>query len=137
MTTKTGRMTAYQALLLDFTPRPIRTEAAYRKALRQIDKLMKPSNSRAESELLELLSTLVEQYESQEHPTPKASQRDLLAHLLDAKGASKAEAARASDVPRSVITNVLAGRRRLSQANIVKLAAYFNVSSAEFLEPVE
>ena len=128
-------MTAYQSLLLDFTPRPIRNAREYKRTLRQVEQLMrKPKLSRAEGELLELLATLVEQYESIEHPTPKASQPALLAHLIDARGTSQAELARQSGVPRSVITNVLKGRRKLSQANIARLAKHFHVSPAAFLD---
>lgn len=128
-------ITEYQTLLLDFTPRPICTEGAYRRVLRQIDRLMKTESlSRAESQLLELLATLVEQYESIEYPTPKASQADLLAHLIDARGVSQAEVSREAGVPRSVITNVLKGRRKISQANIVRLARYFHVSAGAFME---
>lgn len=128
-------MTAYQALLLDFTPRPIHSDREYKRAMRQIAGLMQKARlSRAESQLLELLATLVEQHESIEHPTPKASQPALLAHLIDARGVTQAEVARQSGVPRSVITNVLKGRRKLSQANIARLARYFRVSAAEFIE---
>jgi antitoxin component HigA of HigAB toxin-antitoxin module len=73
----------YRSLLQDFTPRPIRTEAEYRRAMRQIDRLMKTERlSRAEGQLLELLATLVEQYETTDYPTPRVSQADLLSHLM-------------------------------------------------------
>ncbi len=128
-------ITEYQSLLLDFTPRPIRGAGEYRRAMRQIDRLMKSEKlSRAESQLLELLATLVEQYESNDYPTPKASQADLLTHLIDARGVTRAEVARETGVPRSVITNVLKGRRRISQANILRLARHFHVSPAVFME---
>ena len=43
----------------------------YEKALNQIERLMsQPHLDRAESEMLELLSTLVEHYEAAEYPTP-------------------------------------------------------------------
>src|SRR3990172_4981731 len=128
-------MTPYQTLLLDFLPRRIHNRRQYGRAMRQIAHLMKKTRlSRAENELLELLATLVEQYESIEHPTPKASQRDLLAHLIDAREVSQAEVARQAGAARSVITNVLKGRRKISQANITRLAAYFGVSPAVFIE---
>ena len=128
-------ITEYQSLLLDFTPRPIRAQGEYRRAMRQIDRLMKMEKlSRAESQLLDLLATLVEEYESGEYPTPKVSQSDLLAHLIDAKGVNQAEVARETGLPTSVITNVLKGRRGISQANIARLARYFHVSPAAFIE---
>ena len=131
-------ITEYQSLLLDFTPKPIRAAGEYRRAMRQIDRLMKMEKlSRAESQLLELLATLVEEYESGENPTPKASQSDLLAHLIEAKGVSQAEIARETGLPSSVITNVLKGRRGISQTNIVLLARYFHVSPAAFMEIAE
>ena len=129
-------MTTYQALLHEYTPRPIRTEAAYKKALRQIDELMsRPKLSRAESELLEVLATLVEQYESIEHPTPASPPDRMLAHLIEAKEVTQAAVARATGIPRSTISAVLAGRRQISKANVTKLAAYFGVSPAVFLAP--
>jgi len=131
-------MTAYQELLLDYSPRPVRNDREYRRTMRSIEHLMKKARlSRAEGELLELLSTLAEQYESIEYPTPQASQTDMLAHLIDARGISQAELARETGIPRSVITNVLKGRRKISQANIAKLARYFHVSAAEWIESGE
>ena len=91
-------ITEYQSLLLDFVPRPIRTEGEYRRTMRQIDRLMKTEKlSRAEGQLLELLATLAEQYESNEYPTPKVSQAELLSHLIDARGLTQAEVAREPD----------------------------------------
>lgn len=131
-------MTAYQALLQEYTPRPIRTEGAYRKTLRQVDGLMRrPRLSRAESELLEVLATLVEQYESKDYPTPTSTPHQMLAHLIEAKGVSQAELARETDIPRSTISAVLAGRRQISKANVTKLADYFGVSPTVLLGTVE
>lgn len=131
-------ITEYQSLLLDFIPRPVQAEAEYRRTMRQIDRLMKKEKlSRAESQLLELLATLAEQYESAEHPTPKASQAELLSHLLDARGCSQAAVARETGVPESVLTNVLKGRRKISQTNIARLAQYFHVSPAAFIESAD
>ena len=46
-------MTAYETLLLDYRPRPIRSETAYRRALRQVERLMtKPHLNQAESEMV-------------------------------------------------------------------------------------
>ena len=101
-------MTTYQTLLLDVTPRPIRNHREYKRVMRHVDRLMKKARlSSAESQMLELLATLAEQYESVQHPTPAASQADLLAHLIDARGVSQAQVARQSGVHRSIITNVI------------------------------
>jgi len=123
-------LTSYQSLLLNYEPRPIWTEVAYHKALRHVEKLMRPRQSRAESELVGVLATLIEQYESREYPTPKSPPREMLAHLMEARGVGQAAVARATGIPPSTISAVLAGRRKLSTANIAALSAYFHVSPA-------
>jgi HTH-type transcriptional regulator/antitoxin HigA len=127
-------LTSYQSLLLDCQPRPIRSEGAYRKALRQVEKLMRPRLSRAESEMVEVLATLIEQYESREHPTPKSPPREMLAHLIEARGAGQAAVSRATGIPQSTVSAVLAGRRKLSTASIAALSAYFHVSPSALME---
>ena len=127
-------LTNYQSLLLDYEPRPIRSEAAYRKALRHVEELMRPRLSRAESELVEVLATLIEQYESREHPTPKSPPHEMLAHLMEARGVvAQVAVARATGIPRSTLSAVLAGRRKLSIANIAVLSGYFHVSPSAFM----
>lgn len=123
---------AYDQLLLEYKPRPIRTEAECRRARRAIERLLTPHPSRAESEIIEVMSTLIEQFESREHPTPHVSARQLLEHLLNSRSVSKAELARATGIPRSTVTDLLAGKRAPSKANIHALANYFGVSALTF-----
>ena len=127
--------TAYESLLLDYLPRPVRTQREYEQACRQIAKLMSagPTLPQAESELLEILSLLVAQYESTEYSIRDASPAEMLAFLIDARGVSNAAVAREAGIPRSVITDILAGRRNISTANVAKLAKYFHVSPAVFI----
>ena len=130
-------MTAYQSLLVDYVPRPIRSDRAYRKALCQMEKLMKSKLSRAERELSEVLGTLIVQYESEHYPTPDVSPDEMLAFLIDARGVTGADVARATGIPRSTIAHVLAGRRNISTTNVAKLADYFNVSPSVFIASPE
>ena len=132
----TTAATAYDNLLLDVRPRPIRSKSAYHRALHHVERLMsKPHLCAAESEMVELLSLLIEQYEAADHPTPACSPAQLLDHLLEARSIAKAQLARDTGIPRSVITNVLAGRRAISKATAVKLASYFGVSLQLFIQP--
>ena len=131
----TNTTTAYDHLLLELRPRPIRSKLAYRRALGHVERLMsKPVLSRPESEMVELLSTLIEQYEEVEYPTPDCSAAEMLEHLLEVRALSKAQLARDAGIPRSVITNVLAGRRAISKTTAVKLARYFHVPLHFFVE---
>jgi HTH-type transcriptional regulator / antitoxin HigA len=126
-------MTAYQALLLEYQPRPVRTERDHSRALRQVEKLMKAHPDRETSQLIELLSTLIEQYEAREFPTPRNSPAEMLAHYLENRRLTRAALARATGIPPSVITNVLNGRRAISKSTATRLAKFFCVSVGHFI----
>jgi HTH-type transcriptional regulator/antitoxin HigA len=103
--------------------------------MNQIEKLMrKRRNTRAEDDMIELLATLVEQYEiRQGYTDPVLSPRDRLAGLMEARGISQTELARRSMVPRTTINEVLCGKRGISKTNAVRLASFFCVSIDEFI----
>ncbi len=129
-------LTAYQSLLLDFTPKPIRSPREYRRALAFIEQHMQPDPPRAEGDLLELLSTLVADYESRAYPPAEVSPGEILAHLIEARGDSKAAVARATGVPRATIASAIGGHRGISKAVAGRLAKYFHVNLAVFLPPL-
>lgn len=126
-------MTAYQSLLLDFTPKPIRTAKEYRRALSFIEQNMRPSPPKAEADLLELISTLIADYESNVFPDHEVSAGDMLAHLVEARGVSKAEVARSTGISPATITSAVNGQRGISKQNAIRLAEYFHVSPAVFV----
>ena len=73
-------------------PRPIRSKAAYARALRQVEELMsKPHLAQPESEIVELLATLIEQYESRESPTPQSTPAEMLQHFLEVRNITPME----------------------------------------------
>ena len=127
--------TTYQTLLQEFVPRPIASASAYQRTLKQIDGLIhKATRSRAEDDLLELLATLVEQYEiRQGYTDPVLSPRDRLAGLINARELTQAELSRGSKVPRTTINEILSGRRGISKTNAVRLANFFSVPTEEFI----
>ncbi len=129
---------SYQALVEAFPPRVIRNRAELKRAYDLIDLLMtvqKPSAD--QQDYLELLSTLVEQYESILYPTPTTSTASLLAHLIEAKGESQTSVATATGIQKSLLSEVLSGRRKLSIENIKRLAKHFSVEPGLFLECVD
>jgi len=53
--------TTYEELLQEIVPRPISCQRAYRRALKQVEDLLRqPKKTRAEDAIIELLATLVE-----------------------------------------------------------------------------
>jgi HTH-type transcriptional regulator/antitoxin HigA len=124
----------YGELLAKCQPRPIRSAREHSRALAIVERLIdKPKKSAAEREMIELLSTLIDQYEESVWPTPNAPPGEILKFLLDQRRMSQSELARRLDIPQSTIANVLAGRRQLSKANVLALSKFFRVSPTLFL----
>ena len=132
-------LSTYDTLLLEYKPRPIRTLREHRRALQQIEQLIRqhgPHPPRAEGELIAVLSTLIESYEKDKFPRRKPSSAETLAHLIDAKQVTKADVARGTGIPRSTLTNALSGRHQMSKDNVIKLARYFSVDPGVLLPEV-
>lgn len=129
--------TEYRELLVRFLPHPIRSDADYRRSLIQLERLMVPRPTAAQSQFIEVLATLIERYESRDYPTPECDSVDVLRNLLDAKGVSPAGVAKATGIPPATISNVLARRRGISKTNAVILGKYFGVSATLFLDAVD
>jgi HTH-type transcriptional regulator/antitoxin HigA len=124
----------YQDLLIEHKPRVIRTTAEHKRSLAAIDRLMRKEKlTAAERELLELLSVLVERYEEEIDPAPDVPPHRLVAHLLRARGATQMELSRATGLARSVISEIVSGRKGVSFRTAKKLGAYFGVSPTLFL----
>jgi HTH-type transcriptional regulator / antitoxin HigA len=128
---------SYAELVKIFPPRIIRDRRRLDDAYQVIDLLMAiPKPSADQLDFLELLSTLVEQHESTEHPIPHTSLASLLAHLIESKGESQSALASVTGIQKSLISEVLSGRRSLSIENIKRLAKHFSVEPGVFLDCV-
>jgi plasmid maintenance system antidote protein VapI len=84
--------------------------------------------------MIELLATLVEQYEiRQGYVAPVLSPRDRLAGLLEARHMTQTGLSLAAGVPRTAINEVLAGKRTVRRTNVVRLAKFFGVPVEELM----
>ena len=70
-------------------PRLIRTEADYRAALDEIERLFNAEPNTPECDLLEILVTLVEAYEQQHHPIEAPEPINAILYYLESRGLSK------------------------------------------------
>ncbi len=131
---KTADKRAYGDLLRDELPRVVKTEAENERLLRRIEGLMQlgDSMSPAESDLLELLASLVERFEEDRYALPTAAPVDILRELMAAREMTQADV-----VPlfpsKGIASEVLSGKRGISKAQARKLGDYFNVAPAVFL----
>lgn len=113
-------------------PHLIRSEeqlAAYTKALYKLTSEAKPT--RAQVEAIDLLTLLIERYEEENFTVPKASPAEVLRFLLDRHGLRQRDLA-ADLGGESVVSEVLAGKRKLNAAHIEVLSKRFKVSPAVF-----
>lgn len=130
------KLSAYDALLLRYKPRPVRNDREHRRALKDVEELIAqhgPSPPQAEGELIAVLSTLIESYELEVIPHRKPTPAETLEHLIESKQVTRAEVARATGIPRSTVSNVISGRRQISKENVRRLARYFHVDPSVFL----
>jgi HTH-type transcriptional regulator/antitoxin HigA len=85
-----------------------------------------------EEKAIELLSFLVDRYESERYPIPESSPADVLRFLLDQNGLQQRDIAGELG-SESTVSLVLAGKRPLTLGHIEKLSARFNVPGSVFL----
>ena len=80
-----------------------------------------------------MLSILVEQYEDEHHPIEEVSDRELLEHLIEARGTSQRQVAREAGIAVSTMSELVAGKRPINLTHIKKLAPYFGVEPGIFI----
>ena len=127
--------TTYRELLQTVVPRPISSDRAYKRALGQVEQLMRnQKRNRAEDDMIELLATLIEQYEIfQGYSNPVLSPPERLAGLMEASELTQTELSYRSQVPRTTINEIIHGKRAVSKINAKRLASFFNVTMDEFI----
>jgi len=125
----------YARLLKRVLPVRIETEEEYERLLVQVEQLMERDEeelSPEESRLLDLLTTLIEQYEEQQYPMGPVSPHDMLRHLMEARGLTHKDMWPLFG-SKGVASEVLNGKRAISKAHAKKLAEFFHVSPALFI----
>jgi len=112
----------------------IRTEREYDAAVARLNALVdEVGNTKdARYRLIETLSVLIEAYDSEHHSLPEASSLEVLRFLIEEHGLTQ------KDLPeigsQGVVSEVLAGRRRLNVRQIRALAARFGVDAGAFID---
>lgn len=103
--------------------------AEYTAAL--FDLTAKADPTQEEEEAIELLTLLVDRYETQRYPLPDVEPAEMLRFLIDQNGLSQRDVAEELG-SESTVSLVLSGRRPLNRDHIARLSARFHVSPAVF-----
>ncbi len=134
MATKTGfalkgkSRDSYLELVLAFPLASIKSDKHLSAAQKVMDRLLATGQlGHGEEIYLEALSDLVAAYEDEHHAIEPASDADMLRHLMEAKGITQAQLGQDTGLPKSSISEILAGRKPFSRQVIRRLAEYFQV----------
>ena len=107
----------------DFSLASIQSDEHLAEAQRVMDGLLaRGALGEGEETYLDALSDLAGSYEDEHHAIGPASDADMLRHLMDAKGVSQMQLSRDTGLPKSTISEVLAGKKAFSRQMIRKLA---------------
>jgi HTH-type transcriptional regulator/antitoxin HigA len=123
----------YAQLLGQELPHVIRTEeecGRLKKELMRLDELA--DSSAEEKELAELLTVLIDEYETRRYPIPKAGPRQTLRHLMEARDLTQKDLWKVFGST-GIASEVFHGKRAISRTHAKKLADFFHVGVELFI----
>ncbi len=135
-TTRRGVLNAreYQRLLDRTLPRVIRTEAENERYIDLLSQLDARSEqlTPAEKELADLLTLLIEDFEEQHYALKAASPIEVLRELMRVHDLRQCDL---TDIfgTRSIVSEILTGKRKFTTGHIRKLSRRFHVSPELFI----
>jgi HTH-type transcriptional regulator / antitoxin HigA len=122
----------YIQLLQKFPPRPITNEADLEATQNIIDKLLdQPQLSQAEEDYLNVLGTLVSEYEQTQESIPDIYGVELLTVLIKERNLQQKDLISIFKTE-SIISEILHKKRQLTLRHIQELAQFFNISPSVF-----
>ncbi len=114
--------------------RPIKTKADHRTALKEIERLMDAKPGTPAGDRLEVLTTLVDHYESQQEPIEPPDPIDALLYHMESRGLTRRDLEPYLG-SRARIAEVLNRRRSLTIEMIRKLHAGLGISADVLIRP--
>ena len=124
---------AYTALLVRIPPRVIHSDEqneGYIQALYDLEK-HQAAWSPEESDLADLLTLLIEDYEEKHYQLPQSTPLQRIEFLMDQHGLKQKDLADVFGTP-SIVSDVLNGKRQLNKEHIRRLSDRFHVSPELF-----
>ncbi|MDJ0588917.1 MAG: transcriptional regulator [Pleurocapsa sp. MO_226.B13] len=123
----------YIQLLQQFPPRTINNEEELEATQEVIDRLLDRAElSPEESDYLNVLGTLVFEYEQKSEPIPDIYGVELLKVLIAERHLRQKDLVSIFKTE-SIVSDILNGKRQLTVRHIQELAQFFNLSPAVFL----
>lgn len=114
--------------------KPIRNEADYERALRRIEELWDSAEGSAQSDELDIVTTLVEAYERERYPVDLPSPIDAIKFRLEQRGQDKRSLIGIIG-HRTRVYEVMGGKRPLSLQMIRRLHETLNIPAEVLIQP--
>ena len=125
----------YAALLSRALPMVITSEAEYEQTLAELKRLLRKGEAQLaleEERLLDLLSTLAENWEEAHHPIPEAPGYRILQHYMQVRAVGQTDLQPILG-SRAVTSAIINGKRAINAEQAKQLGALFSVSPAVFI----
>jgi HTH-type transcriptional regulator/antitoxin HigA len=116
--------------------RPIRTEADYRAALQEIERLWNAEPGSPEGDDVEVLSTLVEAYEAKRYPIPQPDPIAAIEFMMEQKGLDRRDL-EPSIGSRGRVSEILNRKRPLTLPMVRALSALLHIPVEILVQPYE
>ena len=116
--------------------KPIRNEEDYEKALQEIDRLWDVEAGTPESDILEILVTLVEAYEKQHYELPPPEPIAALEYFMESRGWTRKELEPYIGI-RGRVSEILGRKRPLTLAMIRRLEQATGIPASILIQPYE
>ncbi len=114
--------------------KPIRTEAEYRVALAEVERLWDAPEHSPAADRLEVLALLVEAYEQAHYPIEAPDPVSFLEHVMDARGLTRKDLEPYIG-PRGRVADILNRTRPLSMAMIRNLVRGLGLPADVLIQP--
>lgn len=116
--------------------RPIRTEADYRAALKEAERLWDAEPGTPEGDQVEVLSTLIEAYEAREHPIAAPDPIAAILFMMQQKGLTRRDLEPAIG-SRSRVSEILNRRRPLTLPMVRALSELLDIPTDVLVQAYE
>ena len=128
--TEKGR-DCYLDLVKVFPLVSIKTEKHFKQARCVIDDLCARGKLDSGTEAyVDALTDLMATFEDRHHAIEPATDSEMLRHFMDAKGVTQTQLSQQTGISKSIISEVLSGRRLFSRQMIRSLSKYFDVDTS-------
>lgn len=114
--------------------KPIKTEADYREALAEIERLMHVEDEGPEADRLDVLATLVDAWEERHDPIDNPDPVDAILHRMEALGLERKDLEPLIG-SRGRVSEVLGRKRALTMAMVRRLHEALDIPAETLIKP--